>query len=146
MKTIYEEAQAALSKAHDDMQWYADFNWGNAPEYKVGNKVWLSSKNFNVDWPSHKLMEQQLGPFKIIKIVSSNAVKLKLPTSFRIYDIINVSWVQPYKPPVAGWSSGPPELIDVEGNSEYKAEEILDSRLKHGKLEYLVKWSGLYSF
>ena len=26
MKTIHEEAQAALSKARDDMQRYADFN------------------------------------------------------------------------------------------------------------------------
>ena len=142
MKTIHEEAQAALSKPCDDMQCYADFNWGIAPEYKVGNKVWLSSKNLNVDQPSCKLMEWQLGPFEVIKIVLSNAVKLKLPASFRIHDIINVSWVWPYKPPVAGQSSIPLEPIDVEGNLDYEVEEILDSRLKCGKLEYLVKWSG----
>ena len=65
MKTIHDKAQVALSKACDDMQCYADFNQGIAPEYKVGNKVWLSSKNLNVDQPSCKLMEQQLGPFEI---------------------------------------------------------------------------------
>ena len=32
----------------------------------------------------------------------------------------------------------PPEPIEIE----YKVEEVLDSRLKRGKLEYLVKWSG----
>ena len=58
MKTIHEEAQAALSKARDDMQHYADFNQGTASEYKVGNKVWLSSENLNVDQPSCKLTEQ----------------------------------------------------------------------------------------
>ena len=72
----------------------------------------------------------------------SNAIKLKLPASFRIHDVINVSQVRPYKPPVAGQSSVPPELIDVEGTPKYEVEEILNSRLQHGKLEYLVKWSG----
>ena len=74
--------------------------------------------------------------------MSSNAIKLKLPTSFRIHDVINVSQVRPYKPPVASQSSVPPKLIDVEGTPKYEGAEILDSRLKHGKLEYLVKWSG----
>ena len=35
-----------------------------------------------------------------------------------------------------------PEAVEVEGTPEYEVEEILDSRLKRGKLEYLVKWSG----
>ena len=65
-----------------------------------------------------------------------------MPASFRIHNVINVLWVWPYKPPVAGQSSVPHEPIDVEGNPEYEVEEILDSRLKCGKLEYLVKWSG----
>ena len=86
MKTIHDEAQAALSKAHDDMQCYADFNRGIAPDYKVGDKVWLSTKNLNVDRPSRKLTERQLGPFEVVKIVSPNAIKLKLPTSFRIHE------------------------------------------------------------
>ena len=71
----------------------------------------------------------------------SNVIKLKLPASFRIHDVINVSRVRPYKPPVAGQSSIPPKPIDVEGTPEYEVEEILDSRLKCGKLEFLVKWS-----
>jgi len=39
MKLIHEEAQAVLSKAHDDMTCYADFHRGQAPEYKVGDQV-----------------------------------------------------------------------------------------------------------
>jgi len=49
MKLIHKEAQAALSKARDDMTRYADFHRGQVPEYKVGDKVWLSTKNLNVD-------------------------------------------------------------------------------------------------
>jgi len=49
MKTVHKEAQVALSKSRDDMTHYADFYRGEAPEYKIGNKVWLSTKNLNVD-------------------------------------------------------------------------------------------------
>jgi len=127
MKTVHEEAQAALSKSRNDMTCYADFHRGEALEYKIGNKVWLSTKNLNVDRPSHKLTERQLGPYEIIKIISSNAVKLKLPTSFKIHDVINVSHSRLYRPPTAGQSTIPPEPVVIEGTPEYKVEEITDS-------------------
>ena len=79
-----------------------------------------------------------MGPFEIVKVVSPNAVKLKLPTSFKIHEVINVSQVQPYKPPVIRQCVTPPEAVEVEGNPKYKVEEVLNSRLKRGKLEYLV--------
>jgi len=127
MKLIHEEAQVALSKARDDMTCYADFHRGQAPEYKVGNKVWLSTKNLNVDRPSRKLTEHQLGPYEIVKIIFLNAVKLKLPASFKIHNVINVSHIRPYHPPVAGQSIIPPKAVTVEGTPEYKVEEIMDS-------------------
>ena len=108
----------------------ADQHRGSAPEYKVGDKVWLSTKDIKINRPSRKLAEQQLGPFKIIKVVSPNAVKLKLPMSFKIHDVINVSRVQSYKPPVEGQRVTLPEAIEVKGTPEYEVEEVLDFRLK----------------
>jgi len=32
--------------------------------------------------------------------------------------------------------------VEVEGEEEYIVEEILDSHLRHNKLEFLVKWEG----
>ena len=93
MKIIHEEAELALSKARKDMQRYADFSRGDAPEYKIEDKVWLSTKNLNINQPTHKLAERQLGPFTIVKVISPNAMKLKLPASFRIHDVINVSQI-----------------------------------------------------
>ena len=71
-----------------------------------------------------------MGPFKIVKVVSPNAVKLKLPTSFKIHDVINVLRVWPYKPPVIGQHVTPPEAVEVEGIPEYEVEEVLNSQLK----------------
>jgi len=67
---------------------------------------------------------------------------LKLPTSFKIHNVINVSHIRPYRLPAAGQSTIPPEPVVIEGMPEYEVEEIKDSRLKRGKLEFLVKWSS----
>ena len=49
MKEIHKEAGAALSKACNDMTHYADQHRGSAPEYKVGDKVWLSMKDVKIN-------------------------------------------------------------------------------------------------
>ena len=125
-----------------DMQRYADLNRGQAPVYKEGDKVWLSAKDLKLNRPARKLSERQLGPFEIAKVVLPNVMKLKLPASYKIHDVINVSRLRLYKEPSAGQRTIPPEPVEVEGQPEYEVEEVLDSRLKKGKLEYLVKWSG----
>jgi len=142
MKTVHKEPQAALSKSRDAMMCYADFHRGETLEYKVGNKVWLSTKNLNVDQLLCKLTEQQLRPYKFVKIISLNAVKLKLSASFKIHDVINISHIHLYRPPVAGQSAIPSKPVVIEETPEYEVEEIMDSWLKHGKLKFLVKWSG----
>ena len=69
-------------------------------------------------------------------------MKLKLPASFWIHDVINITCLHPYKPPTPGQMVTLPEPIEVEGTPEYEVEEVLDFCLKWGALEYLVKWSG----
>jgi len=74
-------------------------------------------------------------------IVSPNAVVLKLPPSFKIDAPINISQLHPYKPPtIPGQQIMPQSPVEVEGEEEYVVEEILDSCLRHNKLEFLVKW------
>ena len=120
MKTVHEEAEAAVSKARDDMQRYADLNRGLVPVYKVGDRVWLSAKDLKLNHPARKLSERQLGPFEIIKVVSPNAMKLKLPASYKIHDVINVSRLRLYKEPTLGQRTVPPEPVEVEGQPEYR--------------------------
>jgi len=43
--------------------------------------------------PAKKLVNQYVGPYIIDKIVSTNAVKLQLPTSMRIHLVVNVSYI-----------------------------------------------------
>ena len=49
MMKMQEEAKAALEHAADEMARYYDRNRKAAPEYKEGQKVWLSSRNYTTD-------------------------------------------------------------------------------------------------
>ena len=43
--------------------------------------------------PARKLVDQYVGPYIIEKVVSTNVVKLWLPTSMRIYPVVNISQI-----------------------------------------------------
>ena len=91
MKNVQAEVEVALHKACDDMKRYADHSHADAPQYQIGDRVWLSTKDLHTSRPSRKLTEKQIGPYPISKIISPNVVELKLPPSFKIDAPINVS-------------------------------------------------------
>jgi len=94
MKEIQEEAKMALGKAQEDMKKYADRKRAEVNKYKVGDLVMLSTKDLKyqmVRRRTEKLMERFVGPYKIEKIVSSNVVKLELPSTVKIHPVVNVS-------------------------------------------------------
>lgn len=116
----------------------------NIPQYKIGDKVWLNVQHLDLKVPTKKLAHKRLGPFPITQVVSSNAMRLKLPKSYKIHDVINVSRLLPYHPPTIPGQEAPPPPppIEIEGEKEYEVEEILDSRIYRNKFQYLVKWKG----
>jgi len=81
------------------MKRYYDQNCQAAPEYKVGDRVWLSLQNYLSDCPMKKLDHKWAGPFLITKVVSPAAVKLRLSTQEKhVHPIVSVSSICPYTP------------------------------------------------
>ena len=108
--------------------------------------MWLSSKNLKLGRPSNTLTERQLGPYPISRIISPNAVELKLPKAMKIHPVVNVSRVRPAKEStIEGQKSKPAPPVVIEGEQEWEVEEILDSRHRRNQLQYLVKWKGFTS-
>src|SRR5258707_719267 len=140
-----EEAKAALERAADDMKWYYDQNCQVAPEYKVGDKAWLSLQNYSSDRPMKKLDHKWAGPFTITKVISPTAIKLCLSMQEKnIHPVVSISSICPYMPDDIAEHPQPlqPGPIIINDQEEYEVEEILDSRFRWGKLWYLVKFIG----
>ena len=84
----------ALRKAQEEMKKYADKKRAEVNEYKVGDLVMLSTEDLKyqmVRRRTEKLTERYVGPYKIKKIVLSNAVELELPSTVKIHPVVNVS-------------------------------------------------------
>ena len=83
-------------------------------------KAYRAYDQKHILWPSWKLIERQVGPYPISKIISPNAVELNLLPSFKIDAPINVSVLQLYKPPtILGQQITPQPPIDIKGGPEY---------------------------
>ena len=94
MKKVHEEARVALKKAQKDMKRQVDRGRKETKDWKKRDKVMLSTKDLVLKkWLVRKLVDQYVGSYTIKEVVSTNVVKLQLPTLIRIYPVVNVSWI-----------------------------------------------------
>uniref|UniRef100_A0A803J5N9 Integrase catalytic domain-containing protein n=1 Tax=Xenopus tropicalis TaxID=8364 RepID=A0A803J5N9_XENTR len=136
---IWSSVHDSLSAASLAQKKTGDKSRREAPQYKVGDLVWLSTKNIKLKVPSPKLGPRFIGPYPIIAIINSSSVRLQLPPNFKIANTFHVSLLKPASN--TRCLSVPPPVL-VEGQPEYEIQEFLDSRLVRGKLQYLTRWKG----
>jgi len=143
MKKVQEEAEAALKKTQEEMKRYADRERKETEVWKKGDQVLLSTKDLVFkERPTKKLMERYVGPYVIEEVVSTNAVKLRLPSSMRIHLVVNVSRIVRYKEQIKGQKKEEGKLIEVEGVEEWEVEKILNKKKMRGVEKYLIWWKG----
>jgi len=138
MKEIQEEAQEEMKKQ-------ADRHRGEVEEYKVGDMVLLSTRDLKwqiIRRRTDKLTERFVGPYRVKRIVSSNAIELDLPSSVRIHPVVNISRIRRYRDQVKGQKVTPPPPVEIQGEMEYEVEKILSKMKRYRKVEYLVRWKG----
>jgi len=143
MKKVHEEAEAALKKNQEEMKRYVDRGRKETEKWKKGDRVLLSTKDLVFkERPTKKLMERYVGPYVIEEVVSSNAVKLRLPSSMRIHLVVNVSRIVRYKEQVKWQKKEEGKPVEVEGVKEWEVEKILNKKKVRGVEKYLIKWKG----
>ena len=142
MKKIQEKAKAALGKAQEEMKKFVNRRRKEKEEYRIGDLVLLSTKDLKWQMKgkrSEKLTKCFMGPYKVKRIVSSNAIELELPKSIKIHPVVNVSRVQLYKSQVEGQKKIPPKPVIIEEEEEFEVEKILNKRMVRGKKKFLVR-------
>ena len=83
-----------MKKTQEDMKRQADKGRRETEDWKRGDRVLLSTKDLVFkERPERKLVDQYIGPYTIEEVVSTNAVKLQLPTSMRIHPVVNISQI-----------------------------------------------------
>ena len=98
MKKVHKKAEVALKKIQEEMKRYADRSRKETEKWKKGDRVLLSTKNLMFkERLVRKLTERYIRPYVIKEVVSTNAVKLRLPSSMRIHLVVNVSQIVWYK-------------------------------------------------
>jgi len=125
------------------MKRQADRGRKETEEWKKGDRVLLSTKDLVFkERPARKLVDRYIGPYTIEEVVSTNAVKLRLPTSMRIHLVVNISRIVRYKEQVEGQKKEEGKPIEIEEVEEWEIEKILNKRKIRGVDKYLVQWKG----
>ncbi|MBW0495725.1 hypothetical protein O181_035440 [Austropuccinia psidii MF-1] len=143
IQSVQQDVKRELEVAINSFKRYADKSRSSPPVFNPGDMVWLSSKNIKSTRPTKKLSERWLGPFPILKKVSTHSYHLKLPSQWKsIHPVFHISLLEPVKTSTIQNRHQEPPPIIIEEEEEWEVSQILDSKLKRGKLWYLVEWKG----
>ena len=83
----------------------------------------------------------------VLKKIGASAYTLDLPEAWKrvgIHPTFNVKLLIPYhRPQFPSQQTPPPPPPEVvNDHEEYEVQEVLDSRMRRGMIQYLVKWKG----
>jgi len=121
--------KVALGKMQEEMKKHIDRKREKADDYKVEDLVMLSTKDLKyqmVRRRTEKLTERFVGPYKIKRIVSSNAVELELPSMIKIHLVVNVSRIRRYVGQVKGQKKEQPASVIIKREEKWGVERILN--------------------
>ena len=145
---LHQELQKQISAAQCHYQLPADARWSLAPDFQVGDKVYLNTEFLWTTHPSRKLSDKNVGRYEIIAKPGSHSFTLQLPDSMRaIHPVFHVSQLEPASSSsIPGWVPTPPPPVLIEGELEFEISKILNSKVdchrRLCKLLYLVRWSS----
>ena len=142
IEKVWEFMQEEITKSQAKQVVAANCYWKKPPVYKIGDMVWLSTRNIKTERPSKKLDYKMISPYKVKELIGSS-YWLELPHTMKIHDIFhpNLLWKAATNPlPSQRNSPLPPTVVDDK--KKWEVDDILDAKRGRGdkKVLYCVKW------
>ena len=149
--SLVDKAKKNIEAAKQRQARYANQHRRPAPDYQPGDQVWLHTKHLTVSAVTcRKLFPLWLGPVIVDEKIGPNACRLRIPATWRVHNVFNVSLLKPYKDngqfhPPPSWSllgSQAPEF-EVERILDHKPKIQLERNMPRQelqKLKFLVRW------
>ena len=81
LNELHQQLQSTISDAQKQYQVSTDKCRSPAPDFKIGDKVFVKAEHFRTTCPSKKLSEKYLGPYDIIAQAGTHSFPLRLPDS-----------------------------------------------------------------
>src|SRR5438045_9669823 len=94
-------------------------------DFLVGDPVWVSTKNWITDQPSHKLSHQQEGLYCILE-QRGHSYKVDLPTTNTVHPVFSTNHLcKDPNDPLPSQINDPSLLVKYNGEDKWEVEEIL---------------------
>ena len=95
----HETAKKALERSNVLMKNQYDKHKKPAINYKLGDKVYINTEHLPSVRQSWKLEKKFFGPYEIIEKVGQSMYQIKIPISWKVYNVFNESLLKPYHTP-----------------------------------------------
>ena len=148
MSAFHEKLKEQLRFAQATQAEHANAHRAVPPRYNVGDRVYVSTKNWKTRRPSKKFDIKWYGPVSITEDIKGKAYRVALPARIPVNNSFHPDMLRPATDVDEGEQPPAIEVIGEDNRVEdqYEIEKILDSgwvgRGRGKTLKYLVKWKG----
>ena len=140
----WRATRTTLVRAAARMKEQADRRRRPAPTNRVGQRVWLSTKDIPIRGGTKKLAPRYVGWFTMTHVISPTAVRLRLPSTMRrLHPTFQVSRIKPaVTHALCSAPATPPPPRAISGGETYTVSRLMDCCRRGQCFQYLVDWEG----
>lgn len=133
-----------LTKARATYEEFSNRHRDHAPILRPGDQVYVDTRNMFSQRPHKKLDVKNEGPFSIVRRIGTTAYEVAIPDDWGHHNVFhsNLLRLAPTDPLPGQIPPVPLPIVDEDGEPQYEVDEILDSRVHRGKLQFRIRWTG----